>query len=291
MSWSCSAQWCASYTLPGLLPDVLLCLQWTQKVTLAAFAQPALSLLLASPATQKWVLRPLRRRLFNREVSTLRLDEAWAALVSQLELLLFIGPFVPIMLPLGVVSIFMSSVVLTFKCDAGYYGNAEEGAEPELVLYRPPVAYLMLGNAMLVAGAILFYVDNRLHGTWIVCILPAVGIVLAFAVWCWRQWQQHSGTPHMQHSPLRASLLGIDDGNFEVSSPLSRRGTAGDVPDNRDRAQSAVALSNIAESYDINVKRTPRRHTTVGVHEGGHSGSVRSGPESSEDFPYHRMTG
>ena len=93
----------------------------------------------------------------------------------------------------------------------------------------------------------------------------------------------------MQHSPFRASLLAIDDGNFELSSPLSRRGTTDNLPDNRDRAQSAVALSNIGESYDINVKRPPRRPTTAAVHEGGHSDSA--GSESGEDFPYHRMTG
>ena len=127
-------------------------LQWTQKLALAAFAQPAISLLLASPVMQKWFMRPLRRRFFNREVSTLRLDEAWAALVSQLELLVCIGPFVPLMLPLGTAAVFMSSVVLRFKCDTGYYGNVEEGAEPELVLHRPPVAYLMLGSAMLGTG-------------------------------------------------------------------------------------------------------------------------------------------
>ena len=127
-------------------------LQWTQKLALAAFAQPAISLLLASPVMQKGLVRPLRRRFFNREVSTLRLDEAWAALVSQLELLVCIGPFVPLMLPLGTAAVFMSSVVLRFKCDTGYYGNVEEGAEPELVLHRPPVAYLMLGSAMLGTG-------------------------------------------------------------------------------------------------------------------------------------------
>ena len=195
------------------------------------------------------------------------------------------------MLPLGVIAVFMSSVVLRFKCDTGYYGNAEEGAEPELVLHRPPVAYLMLGNGILVAGAIVFYVDNRLHGTWIVCILPAVGTVIASAIWCrlWRQ-QRSRGEPHMQPTPLRASLLTTDDDNSEVASPHSQRDTVDD-PDNRDRAQSAIALSNIAEAYNINVKQSPpRRHTTAAAYEGSHVGSGRAAPDGSEDFPYHRMT-
>ena len=216
--------------------------------------------------------------------------------MSQLELLVCIGPFVPIMLPLGAVAAFMTSVVLRFKCDTGYYGNAEEAAQAELVLHRPPVAYLMLGGAMLVAAAIVFYVDNRLHGTWIVCVFPAVGIVVGCAVWCWLQWQQgSSGEPHMQQSSLRASLLASEDGDFEVASPRHSRGIA-DGPDDRGRAQSAIALSNIAEAYDINVKRPPRRHTTATVHESVHGGSMCSGstvaeqPESSEEFPYHRMT-
>ena len=47
------------------------------------------------------IIKPLRRCFRMSEVATLDLDTQWAMVLSQLELLMCIGPFVPLSLPLG----------------------------------------------------------------------------------------------------------------------------------------------------------------------------------------------
>ena len=78
-----------------------LALQWTQKLALAAFLQPLVSVFLSSRLGQQRIVKPLRRCFRMSEVATLDLDTQWAMVLSQLELLICIGPFVPLSLPLG----------------------------------------------------------------------------------------------------------------------------------------------------------------------------------------------
>ena len=87
-------QFAASDTLP-------LALQWTQKLALAAFLQPLVSVFLSTRCGQQRIIKPLRRCFCMSEVATLDLDTQWAMVLSQLELLMCIGPLVPPLLPLG----------------------------------------------------------------------------------------------------------------------------------------------------------------------------------------------
>ena len=104
--WSCSGQWCALTTqsckciqLPIL--TLALALQWTQKLALAAFLHPLVSVFLSTRHGQQRIIKPLRRCFRMSEVPTLDLDTQWAMVLSQLELLMCIGPLVPLLLPLG----------------------------------------------------------------------------------------------------------------------------------------------------------------------------------------------
>ena len=76
-------------------------LQWTQKLALAAFLQPLVIVFLSTRHGQQRIIKPLRRCFRMSEVATLDLDTQWALVLSQLELLMCIGPFVPLSLPLG----------------------------------------------------------------------------------------------------------------------------------------------------------------------------------------------
>ena len=76
-------------------------MQWTQKLALAAFLQPLVSVFLSTRQGQQHIIKPLRRCFRMSEVATLDLDTQWAMVLSQLELLMCIGPFVPLSLPLG----------------------------------------------------------------------------------------------------------------------------------------------------------------------------------------------
>ena len=78
-----------------------LALQWTQKLALAAFLQPLVSVLLSTHHGQQHIIKPLRRCLRMSEVATLDLDTQWATVLSRLELLMCIGSLVPLLLPLG----------------------------------------------------------------------------------------------------------------------------------------------------------------------------------------------
>ena len=104
--WSCSGQWCA-LTAPALhckqlpLLTLALALQWTQKLALAAFLQPLVSVFLSTRHGQERIIKPLRRCFRMSEVATLDLDTQWAMVLSRLELLMCIGPLVPLLLPLG----------------------------------------------------------------------------------------------------------------------------------------------------------------------------------------------
>ena len=79
----------------------MLALQWTQKLALAAFLQPLVSVFLSSRLGQQRIAKPLRSCFCMSEVATLDLDTQWAMVLSRLELLMCIGPLVPLLLPLG----------------------------------------------------------------------------------------------------------------------------------------------------------------------------------------------
>ena len=83
------------------LLTLALALQWTQKLALAAFMQPLVTVLLSSRHGQHRIVKPLRRCFRMSEVATLDLDTQWAMVLSRLELLMCIGPLVPLLLPLG----------------------------------------------------------------------------------------------------------------------------------------------------------------------------------------------
>ena len=87
------------------LPLLTLPLQWTQKLALAAFLQPLVSVFLSTRHGQQRIVKPLRRCFRMSEVATLDLDTQWAMVLSQLELLMCIGPLVPLLLPLGPMSV------------------------------------------------------------------------------------------------------------------------------------------------------------------------------------------
>ena len=76
-------------------------MQWTQKLALAAFLQPLVSVFVSTRHVQQRIIKPLRRCFRMSEVATLDLDTQWAMVLSQLELLMCIGPLVPLSLPLG----------------------------------------------------------------------------------------------------------------------------------------------------------------------------------------------
>ena len=104
--WSCSGQWCVLTPQPcncKQLPLLTLALawQWTQKLALAAFLQPLVSVLLSTRHGQQRIIKPLRRCFRMSEVATLDLDTVWAIVLSRLELLMCIGPLVPLLLPFG----------------------------------------------------------------------------------------------------------------------------------------------------------------------------------------------
>ena len=104
--WSCSGQWCALTAAPCnciQLPllTLALALQWTQKLAMAAFLQPLVSVFLSTRHGQQRIIKPLRRYFRMSEVATLDLDTQWAMVLSRLELLMCIGPLVPLLLPLG----------------------------------------------------------------------------------------------------------------------------------------------------------------------------------------------
>ena len=104
--WSCSGQWCALTTPPCnfiqlLLLTLALALQWTQKLALAAFLQPLVSVFLSRRHCQQRIIKPLRSCFCMSEVATLDLDTEWAIVFSRLELLMCIGPLVPSLLPFG----------------------------------------------------------------------------------------------------------------------------------------------------------------------------------------------
>ena len=100
--WSCSGQWfCLILPIHAPLLTLALALQWTQKLALAAFLQPLVSVFLSSRHGQQRIIKPLRRCFGMSEVATLDLDTQWAMVLSRLELLMCIGPLVPLLLPLG----------------------------------------------------------------------------------------------------------------------------------------------------------------------------------------------
>ena len=76
-------------------------MQWTQKLALAAFLQPLVSVVLSSHHGQQHIIKPLRRCFRMSKVATLDLDTEWAIVLSRLELLMCIGPLVPLLLPFG----------------------------------------------------------------------------------------------------------------------------------------------------------------------------------------------
>ena len=88
-----------AFSLPLL--TLALALQWTQKLALAAFLQPLVSVFLSTRHGQQHIIKPLRRRFRMSEVATLDLDTQWAMVLSRLELLMCIGPLVPLLLPFG----------------------------------------------------------------------------------------------------------------------------------------------------------------------------------------------
>ena len=83
------------------LLTLALALQWTQKLALAAFLQPLVSVFLSTCHGQQHIIKPMRRCFRMSEVATLDLDTQWAMVLSRLELLMCIGPLVPLLLPLG----------------------------------------------------------------------------------------------------------------------------------------------------------------------------------------------
>ena len=91
-----------SYCPPCVqLPLLTLALQWAQKLALAAFLQPLVSVFLSTRHGQQRIITPLRRCFRMSEVATLDLDTQWAMVLSRLELMMCIGPLVPLLLPLG----------------------------------------------------------------------------------------------------------------------------------------------------------------------------------------------
>ena len=83
------------------LLTLALALQWTQKLALAAFLQPLVSVFLSTRCGQQHIFNPLRRCFRMSEVATLDMDTQWAMVFSRLELMMCIGPLVPLLLPLG----------------------------------------------------------------------------------------------------------------------------------------------------------------------------------------------
>jgi len=178
----------------------LLGLVWAQMLAIAASIEPMLSLCLSPHCVQMAVVRPLRRLRGCDDVPKLDLHKEWAILLSQIELIVCVGPFVPILVPLGIVALWLRSLVLRFHCQIGLYSNGCLTSLDDLQPCNPPFGYLWLSNLLLAAFGVCFFVVNQLYGGWMVCLFPAIGILVAF------RGELYYVPSHLKHATMGSQM-------------------------------------------------------------------------------------
>jgi len=111
---------------------------WTQKLCIAAFLQPAISLFRHIPSCSCSSLPPkllqVLQLMFPRLGGVnpdIKLDEEWAQILSVLELAIFAGPFVPALIPLAACCLWSNQMVVMHLSETAY-GNTREGCMDSL---------------------------------------------------------------------------------------------------------------------------------------------------------------